>query len=536
VPGPGVDALASSAVSCLASSATPSPSQGKGSATDGISRLLAARLLECNLVRIGRAGTTVDRRLATRLDRLRSRCLYRPLGFVRLGDFLTERLGMSLRRCQAILRLERAIRTLPAIARALEAGELSFSRVEAISGVATAATEELWLERARRLPVGPLRQAVREARARRQPEGTGAGSPAAPGADHGETPMTGEAIDRDEPGRLVSFAAPASVVGVWHWTLDLVRRVAGHQEPAWRCVEYLAAEFLSGVLLQGRGGHIPGAPPERDDASADVARGTPSPGEASDPNARTAGDLSDASTWDLACEAVREALASIGGDAGLEAIMMGERARGDADEEDDAWALDASLRRLVRLRQSLAWRQGRLLGAFASLSLHADLGFATLDDWIEDRLAMSTRRARYLVSLDRRLRRLPLVADAYRRGLITWCQARLVVRVTTPATQERWIRYARRVTVRRLEEAVIARDVESSGPAHIGASPLPPSEPSPSESQDDRAFAGSGAQHTSASLLKGASATAQDVRRPGRRISFWAPLDVSALWDSALSA
>src|SRR5437762_8045736 len=57
----------------------------------------------------------------------------------------------------------------------------------------------------------------------------------------------GGGIEQDEPGRLISFAAPPPVLAIWHWALDLVRRVAGQQEPAWRCVEFLAAEFLSGT-------------------------------------------------------------------------------------------------------------------------------------------------------------------------------------------------------------------------------------------------------------------------------------------------
>jgi len=62
------------------------------------------------------------------------------------------------------------------------------------------------------------------------------------------------------------------------------------------------------------------------------------------------------------------------------------------------------------------------------------------------------------------------------------------VRIVHPSTQTRWIRYARQVTVRRLEDAVIACEVDlarsadasrSSSPAHVGAPPLPPSESSP---------------------------------------------------------
>ena len=120
-------------------------------------RLLAARLLERTLLRLGRAGTVVERRLAPGLSKLHGRRLYRLLGYVRLADYLTERLGMSLRRCQSILRLERALADLPRLAQALAAGEVSVSKVEVAVSVATPESEGAWLERAKRLPLAELR-------------------------------------------------------------------------------------------------------------------------------------------------------------------------------------------------------------------------------------------------------------------------------------------------------------------------------------------------------------------------------------------
>src|SRR2546428_12696938 len=140
-------------VDALASKDLPAP-------TDDGSRPAAARLLEAHLVQLGRAGLLVDRRLAPALLRLRSRRLYRLLGYVRLADYLGERLGMSLRRCQAILRLERMLADLPRLLRALLDGEVSLSKVETVAAAATSATEEFWLERARRLTVSGLRETV----------------------------------------------------------------------------------------------------------------------------------------------------------------------------------------------------------------------------------------------------------------------------------------------------------------------------------------------------------------------------------------
>ncbi len=643
-------------------------------------RLLAARLVESTLLRLGRAGVVIERRLVPGLSRLHRRRLYTHLGYVRLADYLTERLGMSLRRCQAILRLERALAPLPRLARALQAGELSVSKLEVAAAAATPETEAMWLDRARKLPLPSLRAAARALALAdatttigHDASATGDGASATCGdtsASGGATSAIGDdasaigpgaspapagplanaspLIEQDDPGRVISFSAPAPVVAIWHWTLDLVRRVAGQQEPAWRCAEFLAAEFLSGApdtAGESPRGPSDSAPSPSDSASApapgadapmsdpdatDPEAGAPKPGpdpakpDATAPGPRRragpapfASDDRGSSAWLEATAVVREALASIGASADPETILsesppVGQGpdseaekppvdrepdaeaespragrgpdsdAESHSDDELDAWDLDAHLRRLVRLRQSLAWRQGRLLAAVVRLNLHHDLGFDTFDAWGEDRLAMSPRRARYLVSLDRRLRDLPLLADAYRRGLVSWCQARLLIRVVRPPTQSRWIRYARQVTVRRLEDVIIDCEVRaaespatpaSSSPAHISAWPLPPTESCPTEPPAavlspigpppadpsrtgppaaDPTFASPDfadpspaeaapmpshptPRHTSAPPLDLASMKAASLnRRTWRRISFWCPLDVASLWDSAL--
>jgi len=119
----------------------------------GEPRALAARLLERTLLRLGRAAVVVERRLAPGLSHLHRRRLYRLLGYVRLADYLTERLGMSLRRCQTILRLERALAALPRLAQAIEEGTISLSKLEVAAGAATPETEAAWLDRAKRLPL-----------------------------------------------------------------------------------------------------------------------------------------------------------------------------------------------------------------------------------------------------------------------------------------------------------------------------------------------------------------------------------------------
>jgi hypothetical protein len=129
------------------------------------------------LLRVGRAATLVDRRLTPWLHRMHSLHLYRLLGYVRLADYVTERLGMSLRRCQSLLRLGRVFEGLPRLGRAPEAGEVSYSKGEIVAGVAVPETEGIWLERAKRLTLARLREMVRETQAGHATAGTtGAGA------------------------------------------------------------------------------------------------------------------------------------------------------------------------------------------------------------------------------------------------------------------------------------------------------------------------------------------------------------------------
>jgi hypothetical protein len=619
------------------------------------SRRLAANLLEAQLLRLARAGAVIERRLGPGLVALSAPRLYRRLGFVRLGDYLTERLGMRLRRCQSIIRLERTLGDLPAVAAAFDAGALPPSKVRIVASAATPATQELWLARAQRLTVRDLQAAVRVSRQAQRPEETDP-APLAAGRDGlASTAPTAatDAAPEDEPGVLISFAAPGRAFALWHWALEFVRRVAGRQEPAWRCAEYLAAEFLSGCPdVEDPAGLSGSVDPEnraQPTGSADLedrARptGSDNPGDAAQtfeaaasesapPAAPAEGDpspasgplgrpprpaISDEEVWARAVAAVRDALQSLGSAADLETILsappptspqaLPESIRAGAPRaapeappgpiplgtppsspqasDPDPWDLDARLRGFVRLRQSLAWRQGRLLAAVAASDLHRDLGYDSLGDWCQHVLGMSPRRARYLVSLDRRLDRLPLVADAYRRGLVSWCQARLLIRVARLGTESRWVRYARGVTVRRLEDVVTACAVTAADralgrqvrTAQDGA-PLPPSEPlprsvpsSPTEPRcpphplparhmfapdtgDALTSAGAvpavpapqaAARHMFAPGADDAPASSDDVRGPARhmfapepcahRIAFWAPLDVATVWRSAIRA
>ena len=535
-------------------------------------RPLAARLLEGQLARLVRANGFIDRRIGRGLDALHAGQLYRHLGYVRSSDYVTERLGMSLRRCQSLLRTERALRDLPLVAAALEAGSLGVSKAQVLAGIATPETQELWLARAGT-------QTVRQLEARASADrAAGAGvkgyADAAPPpiAAAPESAAAGAAASLDESLVPVSFAAPGHAVAMWHWVLELIRRVAGRQEPAWRCAEFLAAEFLSGAPAAPSVFERPRWPADREPGPERVpSLGPGKDGEARDPRlaeerqaarTRQAGDSAGMEAWSAATQAVREALCPLGSAADPDSILSGRLPEisskhpgtpplNDPGSEApgarvDAWDLDARLRDLVRLRQSLVWRQGRLLRTLATFALFRDLGFGSLGDFSAEVLGASPRRTRYLIALDRRLDTLPQVRDAYRRGLVTWCQARLLIRIVRPGTEGRWIRYARKVTVRRLEAVVTSCEIETALADAAGPAPLPPVEPEPGASEwhtsalrsltPQLPFGSDAGRQRHQQTGSGAVSTGGGPDAARHRIVFHAPADVARLWRSAIES
>jgi hypothetical protein len=462
--------------------------------------------------------------------------------------------------------------------------------MRAIIGVATVETQELWLARARRYSVRDLLAAARVAMQENVAESRGAvleqtnavesrrgileqtnaatpratidsqndpisSSPRAGAATSvgvGDVQAAGGEVAggegaADDPGINIMFRAPARAVALWHWALDLVRRAAGHQEPAWRCVEYVAADFLSGAPSEATRPPAPGevdtASPARDLPAPDqsVGSGEDRQGhrEVDDSFADEAGSKScavpDALVWNEATVAARDAMRPLGRAADPDVILTRQSPPEALDTATiDPWDLDARLRGLIRLRQSLAWRQGRLLAVVASRHLHEELGAESFSEWCETTLGIS------------RIRRLPQIADAYRRGLISWCQARHLVRIATPETERRWIRFARQVTVRHLEEAIAQSETETAA--------LPPGPDSATTNGvGTEATNGPGSETTTGSVSEATTAAdpprhmcaptfSFDDRpecgvndRADHQIRFWLPTDVVVLWREALA-
>ena len=177
---------------------------------------------------------SLERRLGAALIRLHTGRHYRSLGFVRLADYVAERLGVSHRTAQEWMRVEDALATLPAMAAAFESGEITSGHVRILARVATRETETFWIALARRSAVRQLAGAVAIA-AGEESDSTTASAPGEAGSPRLE-------ID-----------APAWVAAVWRDTVSIARKLLNFEATAGECLEMVLAEFGSGAGVEWTG-------------------------------------------------------------------------------------------------------------------------------------------------------------------------------------------------------------------------------------------------------------------------------------------
>src|SRR5437773_4466572 len=136
------------------------------------------------------------------------------LGFARLSDYTRERLGLSARQVQDLARVAERLESLPAIAAAFAAGDLSWTQTRLLATAATADSEREWLALARDRTVRAL-----------------------------ETLVVRPPPDPDEHHRLrFSLRCPRRVRARWRQAVELARRMAGSELSLAQAAEVIAAE------------------------------------------------------------------------------------------------------------------------------------------------------------------------------------------------------------------------------------------------------------------------------------------------------
>jgi hypothetical protein len=397
-----------------------------------ILRFESGLALDAPLRRLARVSGAVDRALAKRLARLQASRGYIRLGYSRLGDYARERLGMAERTAFDVARLGRALEKLPRLDRALAAGRLTWTAALQVARVAETDDEQAWVERACSLPVRELKRCVQSSLAK--PGCANETRVAGPRSD--ATGSTDDGGTQERQGRVLVHAGLRTAFH-WHAALDLCRQTAGADLPESEAAEYVLADFVSG------GSVVPDDMPR--------------------PFPRAPVRYPDESRLGLRLCGGRRALPPVAEELGSH-VLAPKLTRDlekllqlvDADDvPGDPFGLDATMRRLVRARSGVDLDLARLLRNFQSLDLAAHLGFERFEAYVEARLGISPRRARFLVMLDRKLYGYPAITRAVRDGRIGTVVALLLVRVAQDrVTEDVWIDRAERVTVARLRREV----------------------------------------------------------------------------------
>lgn len=403
-----------------------------------ILRFEAGLLLDLHLRRLARVSGAIDRAVALRLRKLRDSRGYVALGFSLFKDYVRERLGLAERTGQELSSLGAGLERLPFLDAALAAGRITWTAAAEVARVAGVEDEREWVEAAERLSVRELRRRVKDARAGVNqdesrdagPQGvTDDGSPGADGTLESEDP---EPEPSDPLVRLAVEVHPATA-HLWDAALDLCELVAGADLHEGEAPEYILADFLSGR---------PAPPDDREPCwprGAPIKGRRPAPGAWARPTATRPvdrlGPAAVPASWVKEIEHIEDLVRS--------AVPR------------DPFDLDESMRSLSARRQALDLDLARLLRNFQALNLARHIGFAGFREYVEERLGISHRRARRLVSLDRCLFFFPAVAAAVREGQIGTEAAWLVCKVAAPERTERaWVEHARLRTVTRLRDEV----------------------------------------------------------------------------------
>lgn len=219
-----------------------------------------ALFLDRCLRRLLRQESRCRRVLGELVSVFRKKQAYVDLGFVRIGDFCRERLGISGSEAETAARVAKRLRHFPLLARAFEGGEISWTKARILTAAASEATEERWLEIAKRETVRGLERLMREARKDKEDGAPDRSDVEARQQTPSALPATAQAgasseiasiLEDDgtevegEPRVRFRMLCPGWVWLLFRKTMDLARRVAGEELPVWKGVEAMSAEAAS---------------------------------------------------------------------------------------------------------------------------------------------------------------------------------------------------------------------------------------------------------------------------------------------------
>jgi hypothetical protein len=378
-----------------------------------------------------RAHGQLTRREGDHLELLLRKRWYARFGFSSFRDFSRESLQLSPSTARRRIALSRVANERTEFAAALDSGRLSPCQILALSPMREAPSLSDWIEIAQDCTVRELEQIVADYLS----------------GDESEKVSADETVPADEPGRRITFAAPASAAVAWAQAMDMAQRVLGWDAPHYRCIEAVLAETTD-VLFEETA--AAGSLSEGEIAPAKVV-GHPSAGKSErSVDAKNAG-ANTASPFLKVRPEQLEALQRTIQLAEREMTTMAAMAVPCEDDPDRSIAILAELKRKDR---SLRLLFAQLLREADAANVLAFLGYSSITDLLVSRLKISTRTAARFMSEAWTFEDSPELARAFASGRIGLGQAYLVDRVAARATQRAFILRAETVTHLQFEREI----------------------------------------------------------------------------------
>ncbi len=359
--------------------------------------------------------------------------LWRDAGYSSVHDFAAEQLERSGRWLRDHAALHRAVERFPALRNAVSGEDgsapIGLCKALLVGRIATSETLALWIERARRLTVAQLQQAVRQ-----QETSSGEYPPTpmpldgeAAAGDAGRDSRCAEPVSvcdhdiNDMVRVLWSIPAPPAVRAAFDSALDLYRRLEGGEATTTSFIEALVAEELAS-----------GRPPDVSQTRLRLVEPLSNPGFT--PSGFEIPALSVARET---LEQLDAAMARAGEGASLELLAQLE------------WLANA----VNEMERNLA----ALLVDMSSSGALRELGFASIGAYAEDRLGLARTTIEDRVRAARSLAKRPAVHSAYAKGEVGLEKVLLATQIlgsgfVDPAREAAWVEHLEQCTVKRLRD------------------------------------------------------------------------------------
>ncbi|MDQ7821260.1 MAG: HNH endonuclease signature motif containing protein [Candidatus Eremiobacteraeota bacterium] len=359
------------------------------------------------------------------------------LGYRSMGVFATEHLSFSGRTASELMHNFELLRALPLTREAYLEGRIAKSALRHLSRVATPENEAEWLAIASGRSLCGLEREVKKALAEEKADG-------APGSEESLRAAGGAYDDSHgdgDEGTMMYFTVPPSLALTWDFALSLFRDKEHYDGPSAGFVEAMLANFMAS-------GHVAPELQALDDrgnrpifSRVPLLKRRMGNRRGSDPDEVTwkdgegeAGETPWSSQWSIFFPSWLEE-ARPGRDVGVSAKAIANR-----------------LRKAASIRQRLDVAAGMLLRAMDERQLHRLLGFEFIEDYAGERCGFSMAQTRQLIRLAEGFHRHSLTEDAFRKGIITREQARLILPVVDSRNESQWIAYAASVPTADLRE------------------------------------------------------------------------------------